>query len=322
MKYDYAISMKDDMDRDQTEIFIEENGENFDKIAFSNAKAVDLAGKSGIKSANLISTDYESITALIDLHDKDGNGIEYPQRGEAVINTKLADFAGVKAGDTVTIKTDDVTEVSLTVSGVCENYVYNYIYISGDTYGDIYGKSLEYNTAYAGCAEDKGLYEAAAKLQGEAEVANVSIIQDLRNQVDNMMTSMNYIIGLVILCAGMLAFVVLFNLSSINISERVREVATIKVLGFYPRETASYVFRENIVLTAMGALAGLPLGKLLHSFVMHQINIDMVTFQIRILPMSYIFAIILTFAFSIIVDIIMRRKLNGINMAESLKSIE
>ena len=133
---------------------------------------------------------------------------------------------------------------------------------------------------------------------------------------------MDYIVGLVIISAGALAFIVLYNLTNINITERIREIATIKVLGFFPLETAGYVFRENIILTVLAALIGLPLGKLLHAFVMSQINVDMVAFDIRIAPFSYILSLVLTMVFTGIVGIFMSYKLKRSPMAESLKSIE
>ena len=137
-----------------------------------------------------------------------------------------------------------------------------------------------------------------------------------------MMVSLDYIVVLIIICAGSLAFVVLYNLTNINITERIREIATIKVLGFYPNETAAYVFRENIFLTAIGAMAGIFLGRWLHWFVMEQINIDMVCFARIIRPQSYLYSIALTFLFACIVNAVMFFKLERINMAESLKSVE
>ena len=137
-----------------------------------------------------------------------------------------------------------------------------------------------------------------------------------------MMSSLNYIVVLVIFCAAALAFIVLYNLTNINITERIREIATIKVLGFYPGETAAYVFRENLILTGIGAVAGIPLGVWLHRFVMNKIDIDTVNFQVQITPWSYVFGIALTFLFAMLVNGVMYIKLQKINMAESLKSIE
>ena len=137
-----------------------------------------------------------------------------------------------------------------------------------------------------------------------------------------MMKSLNLVIFVIIFCAGALAFVVLFNLSNINITERIREIATIKVLGFYAPEVGAYVFRENLVLTLLGSLVGIPLGIWLHGFVMGQLNLDMVSFHVVIKPISYLLAVAMTFVFAFGVDLIMRPKLERINMVESLKAIE
>ena len=136
------------------------------------------------------------------------------------------------------------------------------------------------------------------------------------------LSGMSVMYFLVIACAGALAFTVIYNLTNINITERIREIATIKVLGFNAMETAQYVFRENMIMTGMGALLGLVLGKLLHAYVMGQIKVDLMSFDIRISPISYLYAIIATFIFAIIVAFFMFFKLKKINMAESLKSIE
>ncbi len=137
-----------------------------------------------------------------------------------------------------------------------------------------------------------------------------------------MMLSLNYVVALVVACAAALAFIVLFNLGNINISERVREIATIKVLGFHARESGAYVFRENIMLAIMGIVCGLPLGLALHTFVMSQIKVDLVSFKYVIRPSSYIITVILVLLFTTITDLIMRKKIAAIDMAESLKSVE
>ena len=127
---------------------------------------------------------------------------------------------------------------------------------------------------------------------------------------------------MITVCAACLAFIVLYNLTNINITERIREIATIKVLGFYRKETASYVFRENLILTAFGAVAGLFLGKLFHGFVMSQVQVDQVSFAVRILPKSYLFSIVLTFVFAILINLCMMGKLDKVSMTESLKSVD
>jgi putative ABC transport system permease protein len=150
----------------------------------------------------------------------------------------------------------------------------------------------------------------------------VIIFGNLRTRLNSMMSSLDYIVLIIIICAAGLAFIVLYNLTNINITERVREIATIKVLGFFRRETSAYVLRENLVLTAMGTAAGIGAGILLHRFVMAQIKVDLVDFGVKILPESYAYSIALTFIFNFIVNLFMEIKLERINMAESLKSIE
>ena len=137
-----------------------------------------------------------------------------------------------------------------------------------------------------------------------------------------MMSRLDYIVFVVICSAAGLAFVVLYNLTNINITERLREIATIKVLGFFRKETSAYVFRENFALTAIGAVFGLGLGILFHKYIMSQLIVDMVAFKTRILPATYIISTVLTFVFTIIVNAVMELKLEKINMAESLKSVE
>ena len=133
---------------------------------------------------------------------------------------------------------------------------------------------------------------------------------------------MNAVVILVIICAAFLAFIVMFNLNNINITERIREIATLKVMGFNMMETGSYVFRENIMLVIIGFIFGIPLGILLHRFVIAQIEMDTVTFECKILPLSYLWSVLFVILFTVIVDLVMRRKIDRIDMAESLKSVE
>ena len=144
----------------------------------------------------------------------------------------------------------------------------------------------------------------------------------MRGRIEGMIGTLSYIVLLVIACAGALAFIVLYNLTNINITERIREIATIKVLGFYAGETAQYVFRENILLTAIAAVVGLPLGKALHTFVLSQVKVDALSFHMYISPLSYILGIVITFVFAFMVSLVMQRKLAKVSMTESLKSIE
>ena len=190
-----------------------------------------------------------------------------------------------------------------------------------ETYTEYIGRDAGYMTCYAVCAggDERAVAET---LMSERDAVSVSLVSDSKTQFDNMLENMDYVVWLVIFSAGALAFIVSFNLSNINVTERQREIATIKVLGFYPSESSAYVFRENLLLTAIGACVGLVMGVFLHMYVMSQIKVDAVSFDVNIKPLSFLFAVILTFVFSFLVDMVMRRKIASINMAESLKSIE
>ena len=181
---------------------------------------------------------------------------------------------------------------------------------------------ITFRNLYVNLPENVDVYEFSAAAMNMENVASVQVNSDMLVRFSSMMSSMNYIVFVVIGCAAALAFIVLYNLNNINITERIREIATIKVLGFYRNETSSYVFRENMVLTAMGCGLGLILGKLLHFYVMYQVDIDMISFDVHIKTISYLLSILLTFAFTWIVNRIMAGKLDRINMAESLKSVD
>jgi putative ABC transport system permease protein len=224
-------------------------------------------------------------------------------------------------GDTVQLMDGDHNEFSVTISDICQNFVFSYIFFNAETC-EAKWKTPEYQTIYMNVAADVDSHELSADLMSMDEVANVTINQDVEDRFNNMMKSMDFIVVVIIFSAAALAFIVLFNLTNINITERIREIATIKVLGFTKKETAAYVFRENIGLTAIGAFFGLFLGKVFHKFVMSCINIEMVAFDVRIKPVSYVYSVLLTFAFAWIVNLFMQNKLDKISMTESLKSVD
>lgn len=320
MRYDFAVTLSDPADEEAMRQFREDTADVLEKTVFLHTGTVDIHTGNGIKSPSLIAADDPAITELIDLH-RDGEDVAYPEDGYAVINEKLAEAGDYEIGDRIELFVSETETITAEISGICENYVDNLVCVTLGTYENALGHEPEIKTIYA-CGTDADHHKTAAKLMNLDGVLNVQITSDTKDMVNDMMQSMNFVVLLVIACAAALAFVVLYNLSNINITERVREIATLKVLGFYPGEVSGYVFRENLVLTMMGALVGLPVGVLLHRFVMSQINIDMVSFDVRIVPMSFVYAFVLTMLFTILSDLFMRGKLNGINMAESLKSIE
>ncbi len=286
--------------------------------------SMDLTGRSGVKTANVvIPQDTGAAQEYIRLRTEDGEDIPWPGEEEAVISAKLARKCGIRVGDTVTLRTEDGEKLKVKVTALSRNYIYNYVYISPETWKLDNGSDPVYKSVYIhaleGAQENRALSE---KLLACDVVSAVSVNADMLSQVNKMMGSLDAVVLLIILCAGALAFIVIYNLTNINITERIREIATIKVLGFRPKETASYVFRENVVLTALGTIVGLGAGICLHRFVMANIDVDMVAFQPRVLPFSFVKSVLLTFLFMVIVDIVMYLKLERINMAESLKSVE
>ena len=319
-KYDLSVGTEDAIGQDWLDGMEQSYGPRIDAQAVSLMAAGELTGREATKSVYFVASDDPNITDIIDLH-LDGKPVSYPGPGDVVLSEKLAKLAGVQVGDTVTISISDEERAQVRVAGLAENYVQNYVYMTGATYADAFG-SFEPTTLLIRCAEGEDEYSLAAALANEEGVTSVSVVTDTRNMIDNMMRSLDYVVALVLLCAAALAFIVLFNLGNINISERVREIATIKVLGFHARETGAYVFRENLILCCMGIVIGLPLGFGLHHFVMNQIQVDMVSFKYVIKPVSYLLTVVIVLLFSVATDLILRRKIARIDMAESLKSVE
>lgn len=318
---DITVNFEDEFTGEET--FLKEGKDWIENALFSYQTTLDFVYQEHVKSVNLVAIDpKQEIASCLSLHDKKENKISYPKKNEAVITEKFADRYKVKVGDEITLRDEEMNQMQIKVSGICQNYVYNYVYVTKETYEVGMKKKAYVNTAYVNIYEDRDVHEAGAKISELDKVTMITVLSDVRQRFASMMSSLNYVVLLVVVSAGLLAFIVLYNLTNINITERIREIATIKVLGFYPSETASYVFRENMILTVIGALAGLVLGKYLHRFVMDNIDIDMVSFQVQILPQSYGYSFCLTMVFAIVVDIVMYMKLEKINMAESLKSVE
>ena len=285
-------------------------------------KNMDIVTDKGVKSIYLVAADGEEMQGFLDMHTRNGEKIAYPESGSCVVTRKLARQYGIRAGDSVVLRDEKMQEFSVTVAAVMENYIYNYVYISEETWSAGMGGEPEKKTVYVNLSEDADAHRLSAELMNLEETASVSVNADMTERIGSMMESLNIIVAVVILCAGGLAFVVLYNLTNINITERIREIATVKVLGFFKKETASYVFRENILLTVMGMFLGLLLGRLLHAFVMNEIQVDMIAFDITIRPVSYLYSALLTVAFAWAVNLFMGGRLEKVSMTESLKSVD
>lgn len=287
----------------------------------TSAEALRADGSGGKNVYLIASDDPGALEPFVDLH-RDGEAVPFPAPGETVISEKLAEVIGAQTGGTVTFRYGDEKTVTLKVSGIFENYVLHYAYMTADTFAQAFGEPYEPKTLYLMLEEGTDAYALAAGIADRGEVAAVTIVEDFRRSVENTMERMNDVVLLVIASAGALAFIVLFNLTNINITERAREIATLKVLGFYRHETRSYVLRENLVLSLMGIVVGLPFGVLLHRFVMDQINIDIVSFEVMILPQSYLYSVLTVLAFTLVVNLLMDGRIERISMTESLKAME
>lgn len=244
--------------------------------------------------------------------------------GGVVLAEKLAKELGVKKGDTINIKDENNKRISVPVTGIVENYVSHYAFMSRSTYESLYERDFKGNQIVAKIKDTtKSLEDSISKeLLEKKDVAGVYFNSGVKETYSDTIKSLNYVVIVMILAAGALAFVVLYNLTNVNISERLREIATIKVLGFYDKEVSAYVYKENILLTIIGILVGLVLGVFLHRFIMVTAEPNEIMFGRTIGVFSYIYAFGITMIFSVLVNWAMYYKLKAIKMVESLKSVD
>lgn len=321
--YDYEITMAYDMNEEEQEIFFRDAGDDIKDAVFLYRGLAEVSGSDAIKNATLTVTDGKKLCKYIDL-SYDGEPIDYPGRGEAAINYNLArQLGGIEVGDEIKLTTSEKKELTVTVSALFDNYVDSFVFISPETCEEQLGEVPEYKSALANAPDGADVNRCAEALTHDVDgVRGVTLSTDIKERMSSMLDGLLVVVAAIILCAGLLAFIVLYNLTNINISERIREIATLKVLGFYPNEAAHYVFRENLILTGAGAVFGLGLGVALHAFVMNAIKVDMMYFKPHISFLSFAVSIVITFVFAVIVNAIMRRRIDNIDMAGALKSIE
>ena len=243
---------------------------------------------------------------------------------DAILTEKAAKALGIEKGDKLSVESQDGEFTEITITNICENYMEHYLYLSPELYEEIYGKPVEENNIYFKMKDldEEKLGAIGENILEKRAALNVSYTYNMEERLDEMLESLDIVIVVLIISAGLLAFVVLYNLNNINITERKRELATIKVLGFYDNEVSAYVYRENILLTLIGTIAGVLLGSLLHRYVIATVEIDSVMFTRIIENISFVYSALLTFGFSVFVNVVMYFKLKKIDMVESLKSVE
>ena len=317
--YEYEVSFTEELSAEAKEDFLR-TAQRYsgDAMFVSEQNAKVKKGKTEKELYLISSSGGDDFSRYLSLHSGE-EMLPYPGKGEALINAAIADDLDLKRGDVLTIVLDN-QEYSVTISGIFDNYIYNYVLLSDETYESLTGELPEKTTAFV--TKRDGASDATARLLAFPGVLNVAVGSVIKDRIGSLMDNLIYIVILTIVCAAALAFIVIYNLININITERLREIATVKVLGFYPGEAAVYVLRENLLLTILGALLGIPLGILLNRFVMSSIKVDLVYFTARVKFPSFIWAIGFTMLFSVLVYFIMIRKLDKIDMAAALKAAE
>ncbi|MBQ6934484.1 MAG: ABC transporter permease, partial [Clostridia bacterium] len=270
----------------------------------------------------LVPENAEGFEKYIHLQErKSGEAIAFPS-DKAVITEKLSKLLEVNIGDTINLITDTGEEIEIEVGGITENYVTHYVYMSKAMYEDVMGEKLSTNAFLLELSEDCDHDAFASRLLENNNILGMGFSEESGNKFRELVGSLNYIVIVIIVAAGALAFVVLYNLANINVEERIREIATIKVLGFYDNEVSSYVSRESFISSFMGMLAGLALGIPFLRFIVATAEVDMVMFNPAIRWDTYLWAGALTMVFTLIVDRAMYKRLKKVDMVSSLKSVE
>ena len=269
----------------------------------------------------MVAADQQALEPLIHLrHRTEDTPVTLPDDG-VVLTEKLASLLGVGPGDSITLDGDERVEV--VVADITEHYIQHYIYMTDAYYESVFGQIPEQNLILADYPTgDPDAESLERELVGLDGVSSLTRVEDTRNTYGSSLASVDYAVVLIIVCAAALAFVVLYNLTNINITERMRELATLKVLGFYDRELSAYIYRENVILTVFGVGIGMLMGKLLHQWLILTVEIDMLMFGRTLSLPSYLYAVVLTILFSLIVNLAAHRKLKHIDMVESLKTVE
>lgn len=323
--YDMQINIKDETSKQEKEKYIEniKEKEGIQKVVetyMMTAKAINVDREEEVQLI-IPKDNFDGIINIRDVKTKEAQKLE---EDKIYLTDKVAQLLKVKNGDTITLKDNDNKEYKIQISGIAENYVSHYMYMSKATYEKIFEKQfntnvlLTQNQKLTTEKED----ELATDIMNQKETSMITRTSTIMQTLDDMLKSLDYVVIILIVSAGLLAFVVLYNLANINISERIRELATIKVLGFYDKEVYNYIGRETMILTIIGILFGLVGGYCLNYFIMGTCEINILRFTKIIHPLSYIYAIIITAIFTIIVNIATYFSLKKINMIESLKSVE
>ena len=318
--YDMSVYFSENQTEEEQAEFLEDVSSYAENAMFYHQSSIDLNFDNHTKKIYLIASGH-GLEDFIDMHTGDEK-IPLPGVNEVVLSVGVSEALGINVGDQVQLRNADLQIMDLTVSGIYDNHVENYAIIIPETIEAQWNESSEMQMAFVKLRDGDSAHAASTEISALLDVMNVSVSEDMADMVGGMMDALDLVIWVIVFCAGLLAAIVLYNLTNININERIREIATIKVLGFNAGETGAYVFKENLSLSLIGSVVGLGLGYALLLFVMSQIKIDMVWFKAIAKPISYVISVVLTMAAACIVDFVFYFKLDKINMAEALKSVE
>lgn len=322
-----TITLEEELSAEEKEQVMEavESDSQVKQAMWAYEKTVDVGTEDIEKSSYLVvAEDMEQFPDYVTLRDRSSGELYQLENQGVVMTEKLAKLLEISEGDTIWLKDGDKERVQVTVSHIAENYFYHYIYMTQGLYEQLYGETPDYGEIYTINASEEEEFEdeLQARYMEVEGVLSVSFNSGMSGRIADMLKSMDTVIYVLVISAGLLAFIVLYNLNNINISERKRELATLKVLGFYDREVTSYVTRENICLTLIGCIAGVVIGQILHRFVIVTAEIDLMMFGREIKGVSYLYSVLLTLLFSVLVNVFMHFHLKKVDMVESMKSVE
>lgn len=325
-KQDGVLSLDEDMNKEEKDALLKELVSNnlITNTMLVKGNTLDAGYDKTAKSISLIvPEDNAKISDYVVFRDRKTKNAYKLDDGGVIITEKLASLLKVEAGDTIYLEDGNKDRVEVYVTAVTENYMFHYIFMSSALYENLYKMEPAYNAVYLKGDITKASEGAfAEEMLKNSNITNVTFTTEYQKQIADMLSSLNMVIYVLIVSAGLLAFIVMYNLNNININERKRELATLKVLGFMDGEVGTYVYRENIMLTVIGTVFGLLLGIVLHYYVIITAELDLIMFGRNIKAASFLFSMLLTFVFAAFVNFVMYFKLQKINMVESLKSVE
>lgn len=293
-----------------------------DYLQLSSESVTLVNGKNQGQATLEVPKETDKLKSFIRMQDRITQADVAFDARSVVLTEKLAEELNIQAGDTVELEDADGKSYSITITGITENYVTSFLYVGSDIYEEIFGTAPEYTSVLAKVNEGTTLSndEISARILRSDEVLFSMFSDTIQESFANSVQSIDYIVVVLIIAAGLLSIIVLYNLTNVNIGERTKELATIKVLGFYDREVQAYIFRETNILSLIGTLVGLVVGIWLHAFIVHTIEMDSIMFGRNIEPLSFILATVISIAFTLLVNLIMRKRIRSIDMVESMKA--